>query len=131
MQLLIYAPPFIAAGHLLRRMLAGWDGARGCHYFTVISALTAYLRQPLGLPSICLLAPADGRELNQLNSMRHLLRDMRIILVLPDSQPQTISEAHYLRPRYIAYADGNLDDVKAVVDRMFEMHACGRLRAAG
>jgi hypothetical protein len=130
MQLLVYTAPFVDAGRM-KKMLDGRDGDRCCLYFTALSALAAYLRKPLGFPSICILAPADERELTQLNGMRHLLRDMRIVLILPDGEPQTISEAHYLRPRHVAYADGNLADVKAVVDKMSAIETRPQWQVAG
>jgi hypothetical protein len=55
-------------------------------------------------------------DLIRLNIMEHLLRDMRIILILPNDRPRTVSEEDALRPRFIRFADSDMSDVGAVLE---------------
>ena len=66
-----------------------------------------------------LLAASKG-QLSELLSLRELLNDVRIILILPDRGRETISQGHLLRPRFLSYADGDLTDVIAVLSKMLE-----------
>ncbi len=51
-------------------------------------------------------------------SMKDLIGDIRIILILPDTEGDTISLGHKLYPRFASYADGNFKDVAAVLEKM-------------
>ena len=62
-------------------------------------------------------------------SLRKLLSDLRLILILPDRDRDTVMSAHALRPRFLTYADGNLDDIAAVLRKMLGPKAApARLR---
>jgi hypothetical protein len=121
MHLFIYAPPLNVACQRMLKNLQELDSVSYIKYFASMKTLLDHLRRPLGVPCICILMPENTAELYELNQMRHLLRDIRIILILPDRQPATISEGHALRPRYVSYADGHLTDVEAVVHKMTGM----------
>jgi hypothetical protein len=49
-----------------------------------------------------------------------VFRDVRIILVLPDTEEQTIAMAHRLRPRFLTYIDSNIAALGTVVSKMCE-----------
>jgi hypothetical protein len=118
MHLFIYAPPLNVACQRMLKNLQNLDSVSYIEYFASLETLLDHLRRPLGALCICILMPENHSELYELNQMRHLLRDIRIILVLPDRLPTTISDGHALRPRYVSYADGHLADVEAVVNKM-------------
>lgn len=123
MQLLIYAAAFNMAGRRLLEVTRSLCVAEQCDYVISLETLTEHLRRPLGAEAIAILCPSDGAELTQLISMRHLLRDMRIVLVLPDGEPETISNSHTLRPRFVGYADEDFNHIAAVVRRMVDVQA--------
>ncbi len=118
MQLLIYSSPFNRVVPMLLEALRTLELCVESEHITSLEALGLRLRKPMGVPSMGILMPADSKELSALVKFRHLLRDMRIILVLPNSDAPTITAAHLLRPRYIGYDDGDLSDVIAVTSRM-------------
>lgn len=70
--------------------------------------------------TIGVLFAADRQDLANLLSIQDLLDDVRIILVLPDDKKKTVSAGHRLRPRYISYADGNFEDIAAVLNKMMK-----------
>ena len=53
--------------------------------------------------------------------MEKLLTDMRILLILPDRNKETVSAGHRLRPRYMSDADSDFEDVVAVVKQIFKL----------
>ena len=63
--------------------------------------------------------PGMSREdLVDLLSIRNLLDDLRVILLLPNREKETINKGHTLRPRFLTYADSNLLNVAAVLSKM-------------
>jgi len=85
-----------------------------------IEQLTDRFRRPFTCrgATVAVLFPADQRDLADLVAIKDLLEGLRIILVLPDSYKETISAGHRLRPRYITFAGGNLDDVISVLEKI-------------
>ncbi len=120
MQIMIYASPFNLIGRNLKKKIQSLNFAGHIICCTSLKALDNYLRQPIGVSTIGILIPSDDGELAALIGMRHLLRDMRLILILPQnhSQDTTNARAHLLRPRFISYADDKLSDVTGVLCKM-------------
>ena len=78
------------------------------------------LRHPFEDPTIAVLV-ADSREcLDELFVLRHLFRRVRIILVLPDRESDTISKGHALHPRFLTYIDSDPLEVALVLGKMTE-----------
>jgi hypothetical protein len=124
MQLLIYAASFNPIARDLRKRIQSigpetWTGTTFC---TSLMALDKQLRKPLGPSSIGIMIPSDDDELADLIGMRHLLRDMRVILILPPGARPDMGHtlAHMLRPRFITRTDENLDEVTAVLRKMMD-----------
>jgi len=122
MRLLVYATPSNVVGRDLRSKirssrLDAWTDTTFC---PSLAALDKQLRKPLGPSPIGILIPSDTDQLAALLGMRHLLRGMRLILILPTShQPDIVhARAHMLRPRFITYADKNLEEITAVLSKM-------------
>ena len=120
MHLLIYASPFSMAGRNLRRKIQSLGVATQSTYLASVKALDRHLRKPRPASPVCILIPSDSGELAALVGIRHLLRDLRVILILTDNgKPHAHpGSAHRLRPRYIGSADGDLSDVTAVLCKM-------------
>ena len=120
MHLLIYASPFNMAGRNLRKKIKSMGAGVQSTYIASVEELDKHLRNPQTASSVCILIPSDNGELAALIGIRHLLRDLRVILVLTDNQntDTTAASAHRLRPRYISRADGDLSDVTAVIGKM-------------
>lgn len=86
--------------------------------YSSIQELTKRLQQPRKEEAVGIFLPENTEDLSNLLSINHLVRDVRIILVLPDRNEKTISIGHSLRPRFLTYADGNFNDVAAVMSKM-------------
>ena len=81
-------------------------------------------RQALGVLCITTL-----QELNTMLSFHAYLEDMKLILILPDRNRQTISEGHKLHPRYVSYVDSDFSDVGAVLEKMIENNRHGEQKS--
>ena len=60
------------------------------------------------------------KELEKILTLQDLLSDIRIILILPDRTPNTISKAHKLAPRFLTYLDSDFGEIKAVLHKMLK-----------
>ncbi|NVM57217.1 MAG: hypothetical protein HWN51_03755 [Desulfobacterales bacterium] len=67
---------------------------------------------------IAVLLAASREELSDILSIRDLLTDIRVILVLPDRDDDTIAKGHTLRPRFFTYADSDFVEIAAVLSKM-------------
>jgi len=61
------------------------------------------------------------QEFNQILSIKRLLNDMRIILILPDRSAEIVSAGYKLYPRFISYSDSDFNDVAIVLRRMIAL----------
>lgn len=86
--------------------------------YTSIKELTKRLQQPMKEEVVGIFMPSNEKDLSDLLSIKSLVREIRIILVLPNRDEKTISIGHTLRPRFLTYADGDLTDVGAVMSKM-------------
>jgi hypothetical protein len=126
MRLLIYASALSPVGRSLLTLSQSMDIQSTC--CSSLEALDEYLRQPTSGRPIVLLAPSNDGELAALIGVRHLLRDMRLILLLPGRQEPADRHPnpHKLHPRFIGYADGDLSTITAILSKM-NRQAPGRI----
>ena len=59
-------------------------------------------------------------ELSGILSVRELLVDVRIILVLPDQDKDSIKKGHTMWPRFLTYASSDFSDAAAVLRKMIQ-----------
>lgn len=118
MRLLLYTPVSEGCGEQLHSMIAELIPLNDVEVYRNIQNLSNRLRQRANDLPIVVLNVTRRADLTDILSIRDLLRDVRIILVLPDRDEETLAQGHILRPRFISYADGNLADVRAVLDRV-------------
>ena len=88
--------------------------------YRTINDLSRRLRLPKDDPTIVVVLPARREDILDLLAIRHLFRNVRIVLVVPDIEDETIALAHRLRPRYLSYIDGNFMGLSTVVNKMFK-----------
>jgi hypothetical protein len=76
------------------------------------------LRRPWHRSSIAILVATDRRELEQLIQLQPLLKDIKVLLVLPDRETPTALEGHKLYPRFFTYLDSDPNEILAVLKKM-------------
>lgn len=86
-----------------------------CHS---LDTLTKLLCHPSFERAVVVLLARNHANLSEILTIRALLDDNRVILILPDRSEATISQGHKLHPRYLSYAGGDFKDVAAVLRKM-------------
>ncbi len=118
MRILVYATPLAPRADVLMNALNGYCASAQFEFLTTLETLIDRLHRPRKTITMAILMPLDGGELAELADMRHLLRDMPVIVILPRRQKTLKADVHLIRPRYIGYSDSDFSDVTGVVRRM-------------
>jgi DNA-binding NarL/FixJ family response regulator len=80
--------------------------------------LSSRLLEPKKDLAVAVLAASCMSELTDLLLFREVLSDIRLILVLPNRDKETISKALSLTPRFVAYHDSDPEELRAVLCKM-------------
>lgn len=87
-----------------------------------VEEFSSRLRQPLGNLRIAVLQVKSKEELFEIFSIKSLLFGLRIILILPDRDKDTVSDGHKLFPRFVSYSDSDSNEVADVLKNMLAIH---------
>jgi hypothetical protein len=118
MKIFIYSTKVNGAGERILKAVETIVSEGNVDIYRSIGELSSGLRQPRNDMNITLLLASSKEDLVDLLSIRDLLCDMRIILILPNSDPETVAKGHMLRPRFLSYCDSDFVDVAAVLSLM-------------
>jgi len=80
------------------------------------------LRQPVFNISAVVLFVPTSEDLEGVLLFKESFWDLRIIIILPDAEQDTIKKAHSLRPRFVTWADDDFTGVGIILKRMTERH---------
>jgi hypothetical protein len=86
--------------------------------FRQLSALQEGLRTLIAPDSIAVLSAVDQAELRRLQTLRGLLTEIFVVLVVPDCKKSTIRLAHLLLPRFISQKEDSFSDLKKVLKKI-------------
>lgn len=120
MNVLFYSSADDEIGRHLQKIIGEIVPEDAIEIYRTIHHLTGRLHRPRYNLNLAIVMAASREELSEIVCLSDLLWDMRIILILPDDQRDTISKGHLLRPRFLSYADSDFSDVAAVLTKMFE-----------
>lgn len=115
---LFYTRGMKGAGGRIQEVVQDALPVQDVEIYRSIAALSRRLRHPRSNISAVVLLISAVSELIELGSMPSLLQDLKIILVLPDREEETVSWGHRLFPRFVTYVDAELADLGAVLRRM-------------
>lgn len=118
MNLLLYATETMGNGRHLQSIIEELVPEYKTEIYRTIDSLSHRLRQPKYDLAVAVLLASSREDLVDLLSIRDLLDDLRIILLLPNREKDTIDKGHTFRPRFLTYADCNLLNVAAVLSKM-------------
>ena len=88
-----------------------------------IQTLSQRLREPAEGQRIVLLTASSRQDLSLIQSIRGLLSDESIILILPDREADTIAMGHSLHPRFLTYMDSDFTELPGVLVKMLRTSA--------
>lgn len=118
MKVLFYSHSINGAGKKVKEILDELIPKKNLEIHRSIVSLSQRLRTPTFDVGISVLLASAKKELSDLLSIRDQLLDLRIVLILPDREDDTISQGHTLYPRFLTYTDGNFRDLRAVLHKM-------------
>lgn len=125
--LLLYAKAENGVSQALEPILNGRPPDVRLETYADLDDLFDRLRKPRLNLKIGILSIGSETELDRLIIIRELLSDMRLVMVLPDKDPQTVAKAHALAPRFITFADAGFQPLVSVVSKMM---GCQTVRMA-
>ncbi len=76
-------------------------------------------------PIVIVVAPTKS-DLKSLLGMEELFENTRLILVVADVDPETVSLGHLMRPRFIGHMASGSRDIKDVVKKMVRWSDSGQ-----
>ena len=88
--------------------------------FISLPAMDTHLKLSVKRGDIIIFQPNTDTELEHLIEMQDFLEDLRLILILPDSSPETVAKGHLLRPSFLTYADHDMSKVRLVLEKMMQ-----------
>jgi hypothetical protein len=118
MSLLVYSTKTGSAGERLLKVIELLLPEKKFELCRSVGELSGRLRQPVFNPTIAILLTSSREELQDILSLRELLEDTKIILIVPDTNPDTVAKGHTLRPRFLSDCNSDFVDVAAVLGQM-------------
>jgi hypothetical protein len=120
MKVLYYGTINHSDGNRLQKAIESIVPIENAEIYTEIEQLGRRLHLPTCDISIFIFFTKSKAELFDLVLLKESLLNLRIILILPDEDKETINMGHTLFPRFITYIDSDFNDVKAVLKKMIQ-----------
>jgi hypothetical protein len=120
MNLLYYTANANGVSERLRKAINSIVPVEQTQVYRSIEGLSRGLLQRPYDMKIAVFLTDSREELLEILAIRDLFHGIRIILVLPDRDGDTVSVGLKLYPRFFTYADGNFEDIAAVMKKMME-----------
>jgi len=112
---------FAAAEADQKRLAAAISQAVPSGQMEVLQSLQSLgdrLSKPSRKNDVAVVFAASRQELKSILTLEYLLAKVRTILILPDAEAETVALGHCLGARYLGYADNDLSDLAAVLEKM-------------
>ncbi len=119
MNTIFYIPATREAQEWVNAVIKMMPAAASAELYRNIGNLSRRLRRPSEGLTIAVLVASDREDLANIISIRDLLFEIPVILILPDRAADITAAGFSLVPRFLTYADGNKLEVGAVLEKMF------------
>jgi hypothetical protein len=123
MGLILYLPGNIESGDVLLRLITSAVPGHEIERYSSIGELSERLHQPVLDTGVAVLYISQCSEMMEIIYMADLLNELKVVLVLPDSQPETLDKAYALCPRFIAVTESDFKHLRVVLNKMMDMHS--------
>ena len=110
----------IIAGQIIGLLKASAIENNTERYHT-IKALSQRLTRPIDGLAIMVLIAGDRKDLLNILAIQKLFGLIRIIIILPDREDESVKIGYQLQPRFLTYVNGDLSEVHAVLRKMLEL----------
>lgn len=89
--------------------------------YHTIKTLIQRLSRPVDGLVIMVLIATDRKDLLNILAVHKLFGLIRIIIILPDREDESVRIGYKLQPRFLTFVNGDLAEVHAVVAKMLEI----------
>jgi hypothetical protein len=118
MQILFYSRSGNESGNRLKKILDQELPEGTTEFLQDLNDLMQRLRLPTLDLQILIFMPMNRNEMFAIAPLLTDTHDLRLVLVVPDGDNETIAMAHSLRPRYLTYSNGNYSELIEVMMKM-------------
>lgn len=122
MSVIFYLPTDEERGEELLNCIMGELTPREIETYRSFPDLRQRLQCPFPDINVAVLLCMTKADLQEIFTLGEFLEELRIILVLPDDDTETIIKAHNLKPRYLSWLDHNFFDIVTVLKRMVDLY---------
>jgi hypothetical protein len=120
MGIIIYSKDFTEPTTEIKVIFEALSPRQNVKVFSSVDDLAESLLTTFYQDGIVVLMAKKREELSELMPILPLFRRVRIILLLPDQEPETIKIGYSLEPRFLSCLDNGLSEVKSVVQKMLK-----------
>jgi hypothetical protein len=89
--------------------------------FHTIRTLSKRLTRPIDGLAVMVLIAGDRKDLLNILAIQKLFGVIKIIIILPDREDESVRIGYKLQPRFLTYVNGDLSEVHAVLRKMLEL----------
>jgi hypothetical protein len=120
MHIIFYLPMQIEATDPIFKVVESISAIASTAVIKTFAGLSRRLHKPFDGPTILILRVSDSKDLMRLLSIRQLLLDFPIILILPEKEYGYIVNGFKLRPRLLTYAEDAPMEITPILKKMIE-----------
>lgn len=103
---------------MLRSILPSHQFVGQVEIVNTIDQLQARLKQPITKIGTVALIVSDDKELEAMLKLKHLFRELKIIIVLPQNVGESNSQVFQLFPRFVFNCDVSMWDFVAIIHNL-------------
>lgn len=102
-------------------MLQAAAGENKIELYRTIKTLSQRLSRPVDGLSVIVLIAGDRKDLLNILAVQKQFGVMRIIIILPDREDESVRIGYKLKPRFLTYLNGDVAEVQAVLSKMLQL----------
>ena len=121
MLLIFYEKASDGIAEQLKGMMKPLIGEDRIKVYHTISILSKRLAQPIDGRVFMVLVAADRNDLLDIYAIRELFGIIRIIIILPDREDESVRMGYQLQPRFLTYMNEELSEVYSVLRKMLKL----------
>ncbi len=118
MELVMYAKNLKGKGEEIKVVLNAVSQENEVETFNSLDGLRHWLLRAPHNEAVVVLVAEKREEITELMSVLPLFRKVKIILMLPDQEPETIKIGYKLEPRFLSFLDGGFSTLTGIVTNM-------------
>jgi len=120
MKIFLYSKVGDPSGDMLEKIIKTHLPEVEMVVYRTIDGLSQSLRHPIEDSGVAILLVSNQGDLKNILSIGHLFQNIRIILLVPSKEAETVALAHQLRPRFLTDINSDFAEITAVLKKMLK-----------